>query len=162
MTLVHPRVNVTIIIPLLTVVSTGALTTITTVTNAPTLVGLAEILDKNDVLLPPLITMDIRRVLLASQWYHSNKHSPRCLLMFTPWVLVGVFLYQSWTSNSFPFILVLLQCLLSTFRFRCSYCFNQQEFNCLGWHHCNPLEYTHGMPMCLLVLVCALCCECIE
>ena len=51
------------------------------------------------------------------------------------------------------FFLLLLWCLLSAFRFQWGCSLYQWGFNCLSFHHCNPLEYIHGRHMCLLVLV---------
>ena len=51
------------------------------------------------------------------------------------------------------FILVFVMMLLSTFIFWCGRHFHQWDLNQLGLHHCNPLEFTLGRHMYLLVLV---------
>ena len=101
-------------------------------------------------------------VLLALLHCSSNILSPRCLLRHMATIPMILLRWVFHSGLSIPLIhnvvcCYLLWCLLSAFRFPCGCHACQWGLNYLGLQCHNPMEYTFGRHMCLLVMVCVPC-----
>ena len=104
-------------------------------------------------------------VLLALPLCCSNIIlSPRCLLRHMTSIPRVLHRLVSLSELSlWKFLIVfwcLLWCLLSAFRIPCGWLVHQWQLNHWGFRHQNPLEYTTGRHVSLLMMVCGPCQEC--
>ena len=166
MFIIISHVPATTTTPSVAVVSLVSTTTVT-VTMAPTFIGPAVVLGHDVVLPPPLIPMVTMRgavgpaTLLQQQQPQGQMHS----LMYANYTIGSPQVSFSLSELSLPPISLfwcLLWCFLSTFRSPCCCHVHQWGLNHWGSHHHNPLVYTCGRQICILVLVHGLCPKCVK
>ena len=142
--------------PPVTVVSSG-MPSISSVTVAPSLMGLPAMLGQHDVvLLPPLTPKCSGGVLgLASATAATSifiASSDLCQLCHG--FSTGSFFFRLEPPLfCILYVWCLFWCLLSTFRFPAGFHIHPWGLNHWGLHPCNPMEFTCGRHMCNLVMV---------
>ena len=148
------------------VVSSGLLS-VSSVTVAPSLMGLPATLGQSEVVLPPpLMPRGSGGVIGLTSVLQQEPASSMPLLAYANYAMgspqVGFFSELSLPPFCILYVWCPFWCLLSTFRCQVGCHIHLWGLNHWGFHHCNPLEFTHGRHMCNLVMVIGPCLVCIE
>ena len=142
--LIVSQVTVTTTTPTVMVLCSGSLTINETVTMAPTSVGLAAALGQH-------CATEATSV--------PDAFSGLCLLCHGS--SSGNFFFRVDLPPDFCMLVSVMVFAFSS-RFQCGCHVYQWGFSCWHLDHCNPLEFMHGRPMCLLVMVHCSCQVCTE
>ena len=134
--------------PLVTVVSCG-MSSLSSITMAPSLMGLPAILGQCDVVLPPLLTLrcpgGIIGLASVPQQQPPSSMPLQAYANYAMGSQVGFFSEFSLPLFCILYVWCLFCCLLSTFRCHTGCHIHSLGLNHWGLHHCNPLESTWGI-----------------
>ena len=143
--------------PPVTIVSSG-MSSLSLVTKGPSLTGLPATLGQRDVvLLPPLTLRCPKGIIFLASVPQQQPPSLMPLQAYANYAMgspqAGFFFRVEPPIICILYVWCLFWCLLSIFRCHAGCHIHPQGLNCWGFHHCNPLEFTHGRHLCNLVMV---------
>ena len=144
--------------PLVTVMCSGTSSFLSTVTMAPSLMGLSVTPAQHDVFMSPSLTpRNSGGVVSLATLPQHQPQSQMPLQAHANYAMgrpqVGFSFRVEIPTSLFLYAWCLFWCMLSAFRCHAGCHIHLWGLNHLGLHHCNPLEITHGRHMCSLAVV---------